>query len=730
MAGKGEGKQDGISRRDFLDGVAISAAGLAAAAAAPHLTGAEAALAATHGGRPQPPTLPPGYYPPTATGLTGEPDHVIEKIYKIDGKPDADAAARHSSRGGPGVKLAHVVDEGECYDCVIVGAGASGLAAAKFYRDRFGADKKVLLLDPLPDFGGHSHRNEFHVPNAAAGGAEVTILRNGGTVNLDSIGAWDQPAGGLLDIPGSYGQPALDMLDFCGVDIDNFPSSTAPGIPTSYGLRQMLLFPAADWGAETLAQNRNNTTEPNTPEGWTAFVNRLPYSQAAKDAIVRIQTDTTTDWLSAKHGPLTTDQKLQLLTRITYKQYLKTYVGAPEEAIVQYQRSSHGLLGAGAQAVSAADCWMLGQPGFDGLGLPDTEGLTFPGVGRTPQMDNMVDSEPSRAWPDGNTSLLRLLVSKLIPAAFPDVDGGRPNQENIVKARVRLHAARPAGQHGPDPAQLPRHERQGRGPRRSPRRGRLHAGRRQRQAGRVPRPRVARRHGVLEPRHRAPGRRAAAAPGRRPLLRPQGAADLRPRRAEQLAGVGRRQDQLGLPARQEPVLGQHLDQRRRAVRQRLRADAERAPAAPASLTFTVVPNDPLRVPQIAAYESGREQLFAMSFADLEGALYDVIDRSVNKSGGDFDPERDLHSLTINRWNYGYAHELTSVWDPSVYGPVANQPQVRGRVPFRNVSIANSDSGAMAYTHSAISEGFRAIEDLPEAPRPHRPHHRHGHHAHH
>ena len=49
-------------------------------------------------------------------------------------------------------------------------------------------------------------------------------------------------------------------------------------------------------------------------------------------------------------------------------------------------------------------------------------------------MDNMVDSEPSRAWPDGNTSLLRLLVSKLIPAAFPDVDGGRPNQENIVKA--------------------------------------------------------------------------------------------------------------------------------------------------------------------------------------------------------------------------------------------------------------------------------------------------------
>jgi spermidine dehydrogenase len=67
---------------------------------------------------------------------------------------------------------------------------------------------------------------------------------------------------------------------------------------------------------------------------------------------------------------------------------------------------------------------------------------------------------------------------------------------------------------------------------------------------------------------------------------------------------------------------------------------------------------------------------------------------------------------MNRWNYGYAHELTSVWDPSLYGPVAKQPHVKGRVPYRNVAIANSDSGAMAYTHSAISEAYRAVQDLP------------------
>jgi hypothetical protein len=52
------------------------------------------------------------------------------------------------------------------------------------------------------------------------------------------------------------------------------------------------------------------------------------------------------------------------------------------------------------------------------------------------------------------------------------------------------------------------------------------------------------------------------------------------------------------------------------------------------------------------------------------------------------------------------------WNPSLYGPRANQPQVRGRTPLKNVSIANSDSAAFAYTHSAINEGYRAVQDLP------------------
>ena len=174
--------------------------------------------------------------------------------------------------------------------------------------------------------------------------------------------------------------------------------------------------------------------EPATVAGWTSFLNRTPYSSAAREAILRVQT-TDEDFLANAPGaPLTQAQKRAYLTSITYKQYLQDHVGVNDEAFFgEYWRGSGSLLGAGGQAVSAADCWILGRPGFpDGVGLGDTEDIELAGIGRTPFQDSRSSTAvPTRAWPDGNTSLLRLALSKLIPTAFPDVDvgdGGGPKR--------------------------------------------------------------------------------------------------------------------------------------------------------------------------------------------------------------------------------------------------------------------------------------------------------------
>lgn len=58
---------------------------------------------------------------------------------------------------------ASVTDTGEIFDCVVVGGGISGLAAALFFIRGMGNGAKCLVLDNHPIFGGEAKRNEFLV---------------------------------------------------------------------------------------------------------------------------------------------------------------------------------------------------------------------------------------------------------------------------------------------------------------------------------------------------------------------------------------------------------------------------------------------------------------------------------------------------------------------------------------------------------------------------------------
>src|SRR5262249_47668252 len=56
-----------------------------------------------------------------------------------------------------------IVDTGETYDCVVVGGGISGLAAALSLQRQAGSRLKALVLENHPIFGGEAKQNEFLV---------------------------------------------------------------------------------------------------------------------------------------------------------------------------------------------------------------------------------------------------------------------------------------------------------------------------------------------------------------------------------------------------------------------------------------------------------------------------------------------------------------------------------------------------------------------------------------
>jgi len=124
-----------ITRRDFINGTLMAAG----AYMLPFGCTSDAVLAA----------LEPSYYPPSLTGLRGSHpgSHTHSHARAWDKKSD----------WGPTTELK------ETYDLVVVGGGISGLAAAYFYQQKHGKDKKVLILDNHDDFGGHAKRNEHTV---------------------------------------------------------------------------------------------------------------------------------------------------------------------------------------------------------------------------------------------------------------------------------------------------------------------------------------------------------------------------------------------------------------------------------------------------------------------------------------------------------------------------------------------------------------------------------------
>lgn len=106
------------------------------------------------------------------------------------------------------------------------------------------------------------------------------------------------------------------------------------------------------------------------------------------------------------------------------------------------------------------------------------------------------------------------------------------------------------------------------------------------------------------------------------------------------------------------------------------------------------------------YRAGRTRLYTMSFGDFEREIRDELGRMLGSAGFDFD--RDVAAITVNRWPHGYAYTPTPLYDdPAHQASIANLARRR----LGRIAIANSDSGAYAYAHSAIDQAARAVKEL-------------------
>src|SRR5438309_6180597 len=161
------GMRRGITRRDFLNGVALTS-GLSMLP--PHL------LAALQ--HDLDPEKSAEYYPPALTGLRGSHVGSFEVAHSLR---DADFW-QHA--GTP-------TETGEKFDLIVVGGGISGLSASYFFRNS-NPDARVLIIENHDDFGGHAKRNEFTV-------ADRKLFGYGGTFSIESPAPYSAVAKGLVE---------------------------------------------------------------------------------------------------------------------------------------------------------------------------------------------------------------------------------------------------------------------------------------------------------------------------------------------------------------------------------------------------------------------------------------------------------------------------------------------------------------------------------------------------
>lgn len=629
-----------ITRRDFLNGIAVTAG----AALLPQQVFAadQCELVRSEAEKHSP------YYPPALTGLRGSHPGAFE--------------AAHCLRDGTFFETFPTAqDTGESYDLIVVGGGISGLSAAHFYRKKAGANARVLILENHDDFGGHAKRNEFSIGNR-------TLLGYGGTYSIES--------------PEPYSPVARGLIEELGIEVSSFPKYLDRDLYRSLGRVPKIFFDKEAFGVDRLLDDPwpfpgGETYDLAAPaaDAWTRFMADAPITEEARKDVRRLCLDKK-DYLPT----LNVEQKKDRLARISYAHFLSDVVGVHPDVLRLYQTLPQPLFGYGIDAVPAIDGWDAGYPGFTGM-LGEPEGLHNERV-------------HFFHFPDGNASIARLLVRKLVPAAVPgnsamDVVTARADYSKLddknSPVRIRLNSMVVRVKHVGDPAHATEveiaYERD----------GKVYTARA--------------KHCVLACWNMmipylcdelpAEQRAALALATKVPLLYTN--VLLRNGKAFQKLGA----NAIYAPNGYHTLVDMDLP---------VSIGGYRCPQTPEEPMVVHMSKSPCQagLPPREQHRMGRYELFTTTFETMERNIRQQLARILGPGG--FDPARDIAAITANRWPHGYAYDYNSLFDPFVLEG-GETPCEKARKPFGRIAIANSDAGAHAFTNVAIDQAWRAVREL-------------------
>lgn len=635
-AAKDDQGAGGISRREFVTGMAAGVA--LQPLIVSQAKGAAASLAAVDA------ATSPSLQPSSKALLELDAANYPPLKTGLRGQYPGSFEIAHAVRDGAFSGPVEAQESGEHYDLVVVGAGISGLAAAYFYRKALGADKRILLLDNHDDFGGHAKRNEFHHEGRV-------LLAYGGTQNTHS--------------PFPYSHISLSLLAELGVDTTTYSKYAEPDVYA--GLQQAMFFDREHFVKDKLVVGYG--TRP-----WKEFFADAPLTRAVRADLVRLYSERV-DYLP----DLDPMQKAEALRRITYQDFLLKHARLLPESLPYFR----GMIFRNSMRVDTVPAYLAalsGAPGFSGMNIEkpiEAHSAVF-------------------TFPDGNATIARLLVNRLVPGVF---GGATHNMESIILAKA-------------DYSQLDLPT--------NPVRIRLQS------------PVVRVEHlGTIDSIKEKAVRVVYTKDGKTLAVTAANVVmacfnnivrHLVPELPEE-------QKTAVTYASKVPLMYTNVVLRNWRPWKRLGVHSIVAPNGyhtalyldrPISIggfRSVLSPDEPVVLHMMLSGShpgtSRREQnrivraeMLATPYEKIEAEIRSQLQRVLGPAG--FDARKDILAITANRWPHGYAYTYDSVGDPDM--PPADRPHVIGRKPFGRIAIANSDAGASAFTNVAIDEAHRAIQE--------------------